>query len=232
MKIFAIADLHLDSKKEKPMDIFGQNWKNHEERIFKSWKDKVNKDDIVLLPGDISWAINLEEALDDLNKIEKLPGTKLIIKGNHDYWWASKSKLNKLECKTIKFLSNDYYKIKDIGIYGTRGWMSRDDKEFTEQDQKIYRRELLRLKSSLTSDNQDIDFKIVMIHFPPFNSSGTINEFAKIMIEYNVDICIYGHLHGEGHSAVKEGNINGINFTCVSSDYLNFELKEIVNIEG
>lgn len=227
MKIFAIADLHMDNKKEKPMDIFGENWKNHEERIFKSWEEKVNDDDLILMPGDISWAINLKEAIEDLKKIDRLSGTKIMIRGNHDYWWRTKSKLDKLGLKSIVFLKNDSFEINNIGIYGTRGWISRDDKEFEENDEKIFRRELIRLENSLQSSNTSKKIKIALMHFPPFYYSGETNEFVKKMKDYKIDICLYGHLHGEGHNNIKEGNIEGIQFYCVSSDYLDFNLKEI-----
>ncbi len=227
MKVFAIADLHMDNKKEKPMDIFGDNWKNHEERIFDSWQRKVNNDDLVLIPGDISWAMNLEGASEDLKKIDGLSGKKVMIRGNHDYWWATKSKLDKLDMKTIVFLKNDSFVINNIGIFGTRGWISRDDREFSENDEKIFKRELMRLENSLLSINQKVKTKIAMVHFPPFFATGETNEFVDVMKEYNIDICLYGHLHGEGHNNIKEGVINDVEFHCVSSDYLDFNLKEI-----
>lgn len=227
MKIYSIADLHMDDKKEKPMDIFGDNWKNHEEKIIQSWKETINDDDLILIPGDISWAIKLDGAYEDLIKIDQLKGIKVIIRGNHDYWWSSKTQLNKLGLDSIRFIINDCYESDTIGVYGTRGWISRDERNFTEKDEKIFKRELLRLENSLKSSRLQVGTKIVMIHFPPFNNDGSVNEFVELMIKYDIDICLYGHLHGEGHNFIKESIIEGIRFHCVSSDYLNFKLKEI-----
>ena len=225
--IYGIGDLHLDYTKEKEMCVFGDNWLNHEEKIFESWNELVKEDDLVLLPGDISWALKLEEAENDLKRIEELPGRKIIIKGNHDYWWEGPKKLRELGYKTIDFIQNNAYEYKDIGIYGTRGWNPRDSDGFTERDEKIFLREVNRLDLSL-KNKKNMPKKIVMIHYPPFNSDGTPNEFVDKMNEYDVDVCIYGHLHAEGHRFIREGLINNIEFYCMSSDYLDFELKEII----
>lgn len=226
MKIFSIGDLHMDHKKEKPMDIFGDSWKNHEEKIFENWRRQVSEDDIVLLPGDISWAMRIEQVVEDLEKIDKLPGRKFISKGNHDYWWESISKLKKLGFETIEYIHNTGYYIGDIGIAGARGWTDRDNEDFDVHDEKIYMREVNRLKLSL-DQIKDAKYKIVLIHYPPFRFNGEFNEFSQLMQEQKVDICIYGHLHGDGHQYVVEGNLNGIQFYCVSCDYINFELKEL-----
>ncbi|MBS4539259.1 metallophosphoesterase [Clostridium sp. D2Q-11] len=228
MAIYGIADLHLDPIGDKPMDVFSDKWINHEENIFNNWINKITDDDIVLIPGDISWALKLKDALIDLKKIEKLPGYKIIGKGNHDYWWETKSKLDKLGLEDIHFLYNDGYKYKNFGIAGTRGWCPKDSDEFKEKDIKIFDRELNRLKLSLEKI-KDIDRKIVMIHYPPFNSDGAPNEFTHIMKEYNVEICVYGHLHAEGHKHVKEGMYNGINYICIASDFIDFDPIKILD---
>ncbi|RVU54819.1 metallophosphoesterase [Anaerosphaera multitolerans] len=225
--IWAIGDLHFDSTGEKPMDVFGSKWENHEEKIISHWKEVVASDDLVLLPGDISWALKLKESEEDLKKIDSLPGKKIISKGNHDYWWSSLSKLKAMELSTIEFLHNNSYVYKDVGIYGTRGWISKDTQGFNEKDETIYLRELNRLKNSLES-NKEVSKKIVMIHYPPFNQDLVPNEFAEVMSEYGVDICIYGHLHSEGHKFVVEGVIGGVEYRCVSSDYVDFKLQEII----
>lgn len=228
MAIYAISDLHFDYSKEKPMDIFGDNWVEHEAKIFKSWKEKVKEDDLVLIPGDISWALKLNEAKKDLIRIDKLPGRKIISKGNHDLWWESKRKLNALSLKTIDFLQNGHYIYEDVAITGTRGWSSKDSDEFDEHDEKIFKRELNRLDLSLSSIKKDVSKKIAMVHYPPFNfKDSSPNEFVDLMKKYGVDICLYGHLHAEGHKFIVEGNIEGIEFHCVSSDYLDFDLKKI-----
>lgn len=224
--IYGIGDLHLDHTKEKPMDIFGDNWADHEEKIFDNWKETVKEEDLILLPGDISWALKLEEAYEDLERIENMPGRKIIIKGNHDYWWQGPKKLRELNFKTIEFIQNNAYEFNNIGIYGTRGWNPRDTEDFSEQDEKIFSRELNRLELSLEF-MKNKEKKIVMLHYPPFNIDSSPNEFVDIMEDYDVDICLYGHLHAEGHRFIVEGNIKGIDFYCVSSDYIDFKLRPI-----
>lgn len=229
MKIFAIADLHFDSKNEKPMNIFGDNWINHEKKIIDDWVKTVSCEDLVLVPGDISWATKLDEAVEDLEKIDGLPGTKIIGKGNHDYWWATASKLDGLGLKTIKFLKNNSYEFDGAVICGTRGWDTLKDHQEDISNEKIYMREMNRLKISLDATKKSKGVKIVMLHFPPFDSNGIPNDFFNIIKEYGAEVCIYGHLHGEeGHKNVREGIINDISVHCVSSDYLRFKLKKIL----
>ena len=224
--IFAIGDLHLDSLGQKPMNIFGKQWENHEEKIFSNWKKIVTEKDLVLLPGDISWALHLSDAINDLKKIDKLPGRKIISKGNHDYWWSSMSKLNKLEFPSIEFLHNNFYVYKNFGISGTRGWIAEDNPEFKLEDKKIFDREVMRLKNSL--EKNMMDKKIVMIHYPPFNQDFSPNSFSKLMSEYNVSFCLYGHLHGKGHKFAFNGKIGEVEYRCVSSDYISFELEKVI----
>lgn len=228
MTVYGIADLHLDFSGEKPMDIFGDNWANHEDKIFNNWSNNVKEDDLVLLPGDITWAIKLDEAKLDLSKIDKLPGKKVISKGNHDYWWETKSKLNSLDFKTIHFLHNDCYIYNNIAICGTRGWIPKDSEEFDEHDEKVFNREINRLKLSLQSIKENVKTKIVMLHYPPFNVDGTPNDFVELMKDYDVSICVYGHLHDEGHKYIIEGGIKGIEFYCIASDYLEFIPRPIL----
>lgn len=229
MNVFAIADLHFDFKKEKPMDIFGCNWERHEEKIIESWKSTVGQGDLVLIPGDISWALKLQDALDDLLRIEDLPGIKIIGKGNHDYWWSTSNKLDSLGLKTIKFLKNNSYIFDDLVVCGTRGWDTMEDHSGDLSNEKIFLRELNRLKISLEAAKKTNKKMVVMLHYPPFNSDGLPNEFFDMMKDYQAQICIYGHLHGEeGHKNVREGLIDSIFLHCVSSDYINFELKRIL----
>lgn len=228
MKIFAIADLHFDFKKEKPMNVFGDNWIDHEEKIIENWKTNVKDDDLVLVPGDISWAVKLEDAIYDLQRIEKLPGTKIIGKGNHDYWWATSNKLDNLNLKTMKFLKNNSYEFDDTVICGTRGWDTMEEYSEEAVNKKIFLRELNRFKISLESAKRSGKKIIVMLHYPPFDCNGLPNEFFSLFEEYKVEKCIYGHLHGEdGHKNVREGIIENVDVHCVSSDYMDFKLKRI-----
>lgn len=226
--IYGIGDLHLDYSQEKPMDVFGDNWIDHEKKIFSNWNQLVGDEDLVLLPGDISWALKLKKAYDDLKRIDDLPGYKIITKGNHDYWWQGPKKLKELNLKTITFVQNDSYIYNNIGIGGTRGWISEDYEGFDKQDEKVFNRELNRLNLSLTSIKKDINIKIAMLHYPPFNMDGSPNKFVDLMIKHHIDICIYGHLHAEGHRFVVEDKINGIQFYCVSSDFIDFKPKKII----
>lgn len=226
--IFAIGDLHFGNTGEKPMDIFGDNWLNHEEIITANWKSLVGENDLMLLAGDISWALRLKDAWEDLRKIDELPGRKIMIKGNHDYWWGSLKKLNDLEFETIDFLQNNSFIYDDVAIVGTRGWSSIDGDKSDLQDKKIFDRELNRLELSLLSIKDKAKKIIVMLHYPPFNIDCTTNEFVELMKRFNVDICIYGHLHAEGHKYVMEGIIDEIEFHCISSDFIDFIPKKIL----
>lgn len=224
--IYAIADLHLDHTEEKSMEIFGPSWANYQEKIFQNWKKYIRDEDTVLIPGDISWAMDMDHAKIDLTKIDKLPGKKIMMKGNHDYWWTSLNKLSNLGLKTIDFLQNNSFEIEDYIICGTRGWISRDSRDFDDHDEKIYKRELLRLENSIESSKKDKDI-IVCLHYPPINVDGSLNDFYGICKDNNVDTIIYGHLHGKGHRLIKEGNFDGINLVCASGDYINFKAVRI-----
>ena len=225
MNIWAIGDLHMDNSGEKPMDIFGPKWINHEEKIFEFWKENIKEDDLILLPGDISWALHLEDVTHDLDKIEKLKGRKIISKGNHDYWWASNNKLKGLGYKTIEFINNNSLNWKDISICGTRGWIDKSSREFQSKDLKIFNRELLRMENSFKYRTGE---KIIaMVHYPPFNADKELNEMGKLIVKYKPFICIYGHLHGEGHSEVVEGKFEETQFICVSSDFIDFKAVKI-----
>lgn len=219
--IYALADLHLDYTQKKSMEIFGNKWKNYQERIIRNWNEIISTNDHVLIAGDISWAIKLEDAYIDLKKIDNLNGKKILMKGNHDYWWQSLNKIRKLDLPSISFLQNNSYIVEDYNICGTRGWICEENINFKENDKTILRRELLRLKMSL--DNRDLNKKtIVMLHYPPFDYNGEWNEFFDISKQYGAHTLIYGHLHGKAHGFIKEGLIDGINVHCVSGDYIDF----------
>lgn len=230
--IWAIGDLHLDYKKEKPMDVFGKAWKNHEEKIFEAWRERVAPDDTVLVVGDTSWALKLEEGKKDLDRIDDLPGRKILIKGNHDYWWSSLNKLNELGLETVDFLHNTGMVVGNVAICGSRGWTDIDAGSVDEQDEKIYKRELNRLKLSIDAmekeaEEKEISHRIAMLHYPPFSSKGEPNDFADILKEAKIDLCVYGHLHSYGHKFVVEGEFDGVRYQCVSSDYIGFKVQKL-----
>ena len=230
MAIFAISDLHLSFGTDKPMNIFGQVWENYEEKIKMNWESSVNENDTVILPGDLSWGITLKEAKKDFEFINNLPGKKIILKGNHDYYFSTKTKVEKYFKEngfdTISILHNDAIETNECIVAGTRGWgeTKSSDKAL---DKKIILREENRLKLSLEkakelkekSPNKPI---IVAMHFPPF-----IGNFQKIMKDYDIKKCIYGHLHGYGHFMVKEGIIDGIEYKMVACDYTKFNIVKL-----
>lgn len=227
MKIFALGDLHLANSVDKPMSVFGDNWDNHMKKIENNWKNNITQEDIILIAGDISWAMNLDEAKADLELLHNLPGQKIYIKGNHDYWWEKINKLNKLY-KDMYFLQNKSYQVGDIAICGTRGWLCPNDTKFTEHDQKIYAREAMRLKLSL-EEAKHIEHKIVMLHYPPTNDKKEDSLFTQLIEEHKVSTVVYGHLHGQqAYSQSLLGEYRGIRYQLVSADYLDFTPISIV----
>jgi predicted phosphohydrolase len=224
MSIFAIGDLHLSLTQDKPMDIFGEKWVNHVEKLRVNWLDQVSENDVVLLAGDHSWALKLEEAIQDLEFIGSLPGKKILVKGNHDFWWQSLSKVKQVLPSSMFLLQNNFYWVEGVAICGTRGWVCPTDDDFASHDFKIYRRELLRLESSLNSakkewPEQDI---IVVLHFHPFDNQGRPSDFVGLMQEYGVKTCVYGHLHGNSHQNAVNGTVEGISYHLVACDSINF----------
>lgn len=228
MKIFAIGDLHLGFAVKKPMDIFGDNWKAHENVVKENWEAVVKEDDYVLIPGDISWATKFDDAKVDLDWIEDLPGKKILLKGNHDYWWQSIAKMQNV-FKSITFLYNDFFPIGDIAICGTRGWICPNDSEFSDHDEKIYKREGLRLRLSLDKAKA-AGFKrfYVMLHYPPTNDRIEDSIFTEIVEQYHVEKVIYGHIHSFGAREYQlKGNRKDTEYILTSADYINFKLVEI-----
>ena len=239
MSIYVIGDLHLSFNEDKPMDIFGDNWKGHEEKIKKDWIEKVTDNDVVILPGDFSWSMKLEDTEKDFEYINNLPGKKLLLKGNHDYWWNTITKMRKFlkekELENIDFIYNQGYVLEDYIIAGTRGWSILED----NQDEKVLNRELARLESSikdgLEKATQDDDYNekelIVFMHYPPISNIKILNKeeakFVEIMKKYNVKKCFYAHLHGASIKEAFEGEFEGIEFKLVSADGLKFKLYKI-----
>ena len=224
MNIFAIGDLHLSHLSEKPMEIFGSQWFDHMTQIKNNWKQSVLEEDIVLLPGDISWGMRLEEAKEDLSFIAALPGKKVCIRGNHDYWWDRPGKLNQLY-PNLYFLQNTAVRIGDIAICGTRGWSLVPDEKHLEQQKKLLEREKMRLKLSLEHAlKQNIQEIWVMLHYPPTNEKEKASIFTELIEQYPVTKVIYGHLHDRmSWQNALQGTYGKVTYYLASADYLSFK---------
>ncbi len=234
MSIYVIADLHLSFEKEKPMSIFGDNWKEHANKIKNNWEKKVTNNDYIILPGDFSWAMNLKETYKDFKYLNNLPGKKILLKGNHDYWWTTLKNMRKFikenKFDNIDFLHNNSYLVENKIIVGTRGWNILD----TENSKKMIKRECnrleLSLKDGLEKYGQEKEILLFM-HYPPITQGLLINnekgDFVNIMKQYKIKKCYYGHLHGQSHKDAIEGMVEGIEFKLVSADYLDFDLLKL-----
>lgn len=224
MALFTIADLHLSHGVEKPMDIFGGRWQGYMEKIEKRWLAVVQPEDTVVVGGDISWGIDFKEARDDFLFLGRLPGRKIILKGNHDLWWNTARKmyafLQENGVENIDFLFNNCYFYGETALCGTRGWFFEED--FKEQhDEKIFRRELLRLEASLKAAGQAKEI-YCFLHYPPVYSNFCCQEIIDLMARYRVSRCIYGHLHSDSLRYAVEGLYQGIDFRLVSGDHVDF----------
>ena len=232
MKIFAIGDLHLSMGEdiEKPMDIFGGEWVGHAEKLYNNWTESVTDDDIVIVCGDISLGLRLDEAVADLEWIHNLPGTKVFFKGNHDLWWQSAGRLNKMyDDGTMNFMQCKAYIAGDVAICGSRGWICPGTDGFSEHDRKIYDREAARLRLSLEEGKKQGIKKIIgVLHYPPTNDKHQASDFTRLMEEYGVKTCVYGHLHGKDvfPNGLK-GIYNGVEYRLVSLDYLQAKPEEV-----
>lgn len=233
MAIYIIGDLHLSFSTNKPMNIFGKNWENHEEKIKEDWEKRVNNLDTVIIPGDLSWATYLEDTYRDFEFVNNLPGKKILLKGNHDYWWTTvtnmKRYLKENNFNNIDFLYNNSFLIEDKIVCGTRGWINTTR---SKENDKILKRENDRLKISLNSGIEKFGTDkeiIVFLHYPPFNTTSIPEEMdiIKTMEKYNVKKCFYGHIHSDFLNEATEGNINGIEYRLISSDYINFNLVKL-----
>ncbi len=233
MSIYTIGDLHLSFHENKPMSIFGNNWEGHEEKVKKNWIENVEENDLVVLPGDFSWSTYLKDTYEDFSYLNELPGKKLLLKGNHDYWWTTltsmRNFLNENNFKNIDFIYNNSYEFENYAITGTRGWV------ITEQadDKRLLNRELARLELSLKEAKSKYEEKeiIVFMHYPPITYNNISNnepsDFVKLMMKYNVKKCYYGHLHSVSIKEAVEGKYFGIKFKLVSADGLDFKLLKI-----
>lgn len=230
MKIFAISDLHISTNTNKPMDIFGGNWVGYMEKIRQDWNEKVCDDDLVLIGGDISWAMNICDAQKDILSLSDLKGKKIMIKGNHDYWWSGIGKVRDILPDGFYALQNDCIKFNDVIICGSRCWSVPGSPDFNEQDMKLYLREQERLKLSLNSAvkmKNDGDKIIALIHYPPFNVHRDSSAFTELFEQYGISSVIYGHLHGKNVRADKMVIKNGVNYYLTSCDQVDNKLTQI-----
>ncbi len=241
MSIWAIADLHLaKSIPSKNMAVFGPAWEGYMDKIEKAWKESVGEDDLVLLPGDISWAMKLEDALIDLEWIHHLPGTKLMIRGNHDYWWSSPKKMAEKFPSSIHFIQNTAFHWNDVAIGGSRLWdtpeynfnayvhfqnnpKAKEPREEVVDNDQIFERELERLRLSLKQMNCDAAVKIAMLHYPPISADLKPSRTSAILREFGVNICLFGHLHNLKKEAKLFGEEDGIKFILTAADYIDFK---------
>jgi predicted phosphohydrolase len=235
LKIFAIGDLHLSFNNTvdplawdsvevyKPMDVFGEEWREHYRKIYDNWMKTVKNGDLVLMPGDVSWALKLYQARFDLAFLGLLPGNVICVAGNHDYWWQSLAQVRSVLPGNMEVIQNDHVLVGDIAICGSRGWWCPGSQYFTSDDLKIYRRELIRMENSLKSvDPAKVKDIIVIIHFMPTAEGHEKNEFIEMFQKYRVSTVIYSHLHGAATRLRLPESAWGIKFHLVSADFLKF----------
>lgn len=242
MAIWAIADLHLSfGVPGKEMDLFGAKWKDHHAKIADNWKRLIAAEDLVLIPGDISWALHLEEAVPDLQWIDALPGTKVMIRGNHDFWWSSLSKIEKVLPKSIRIIQNNIFLWNGIAICGARLWDTQEysfgqyivyqdnpkekalvAREGGDEAEKIFQRELQRLEMSLKAIPKQVSTRIAMTHYPPIGSDLAPTRASALLEKYGISQCVFGHLHNVREGALPFGTARGVTYTLTSCDYTNF----------
>lgn len=251
MSVWAISDPHLAfGVPEKTMEAFGPAWKNYADKIKTNWEKQISAEDLVLIPGDISWGMHIEQALIDLQWIDALPGTKVILKGNHDYWWSSSKKLSQVMPPSIHFIHNNVFNWNEISIGGSRLW---DTPEYSfepfihfqenpkaristqeeiaqakEKDEKIFTRELEKLKMSLRLLDKRARFRIALTHYPPIGADLKPSRASALLEEYQIDYCIFGHLHSVKAGSLAFGAARGVNYIFTSCDYLNFTPLKII----
>lgn len=230
MKVFAISDLHLSVNNSKPMNIFGPVWDGYIDKIFSDWNNKVKENDLVLLAGDFSWAMKLDETINDFNLFKDLPGKKIIIRGNHDFWWKSISAVRSILPENFYAIQNDAIKFENIVVCGTRGWIVPEKNVLmTNENKRIFDREIIRLEMTLKEGEKlrkEGDRLICMMHYPPTNFTRDDSEFTVLIEKYKVDYVVYGHIHGK--KVVTKYIKNGIPYFLTSCDIVDNKLIEIL----
>lgn len=228
MALYAIGDLHLCLGAPKPMDVFGGAWLGYMDKL-KEGMSGIRPEDTTVLLGDLSWALDLQSAKADFAWINKIPGRKIILKGNHDYWWSTAAKFDKF-CRengfeNLHLLNNNCYEYEDCAICGTRGWFFEEDRSGAH-DEKVFKRELIRLEASLKAAGEKQ--KLVFLHYPPRYKGYACTEILSLLEKYEVRRCFYGHLHGGSHKLALEGLWNGVEFKLVSADYIGFRPSTVI----
>ena len=230
MRLFAIGDLHLPGGDEKPMDVFGDHWEDHFAKIAQDWQQRVTEEDVVLIPGDTSWAMQLASAVPDLQAIDALPGRKILIKGNHDYWWGGIGQVRRALPEGMQAIQHDVVDLGDAVICGTRGWAyPTEETPLSQEDERIFNREMIRLELALQSAVKIAGERpiVVMLHYPPLYNLDKDTPFTRVLEKYPVHTVVYGHLHGAGIRAGFTGEWQGIRYLLASCDSLGFALAEV-----
>ncbi len=223
MSLFGISDLHIShAVPDKAMDVFGPQWYDHAGQLARKWRETVTGEDTVLVPGDISWAMRLQDALPDLLFLEDLPGTKILLRGNHDFWWSSVSRVRESLPPWVRVLQNDCIELEALTVAGTRGSPCPQESGYAQEDRKIYERELIRMEMSLSAAEKTGKRIFVMTHYPPFNEKREPSEMTELFHRFGVKDVVYGHLHGSGIRTGFTGELDGIRYRLISSDALEF----------
>ena len=224
MALYAIGDLHLSLGAEKPMDVFGGRWQDYMEKLDRGLS-VLQDDDVIVLCGDTSWGMTLDQALPDLAYIDRFPGMKILVKGNHDYWWTTAAKMNSFferhGLTSLRILHNNCWFYGGIGLCGSRGWFYEEGVHGGEHDRKIMNREVQRLETSLRAA-EDAERKLVFLHYPPRFHRFVCHDIIRLMAAYGVTDCYYGHIHGAGHALAFTGQENGVRYHMISSDHIGF----------
>lgn len=254
MKVFAISDLHLSFSGAKPMDVFGQHWQEHAARVEKQWREVVGPGDVVCLPGDFSWALKIDQVAEELEWLGRLPGRKVLIKGNHDYWWASISKVRAALPEGAFALQNDSLTIDGVAFAGARGWvdprldfsnlsghlsaeeaaeLELGSERGAEEDRRIFEKELARLETSLQRMEPGAKLKVALLHYPPTSPGLEATEVTDLLEKYGVDAAVFGHVHRSNETAFENpfGRVGGVELHLASADFIDFTPVLLAEVE-